>query len=112
MELGGFEQTIDKKRGKTWDWEFKEETVTLNAPGSENVTLPWRIDTSRVPHTIDFGWQDQETFETVMVGIFQIEKDELTLCLSTNKNRRPSSFSSFSSNEENFLMLFKFRKKQ
>ncbi len=109
MELGGVEQTLDKKRGKTWDWDFREETVTLNAPGSENVTLPWRVDTSRVPHTIDFGRQGQGAFETVLVGIFQIEGDELTLCMSIDKDRRPTEFTT---NAANVFMLFKFKAKK
>jgi hypothetical protein len=67
LELGGTEQTADRKAGKTWGWEIKDAVLTMKVPGGENSTVPWRVDRSKTPHSIDIGRRGTEPFEPVIV---------------------------------------------
>jgi uncharacterized protein (TIGR03067 family) len=114
FELGGTEQTADKKAGRTWEWEFSESAVRMHIPGGEIATVPWRVDRTKTPHTIDLGRQGSGPFEPVIVGVFKIEGDELTICVNFNKNHRPTRFNTdkVEGDRDNVQMLVKLKAKK
>ena len=94
FELAGTEQTVDKKAGKTWEWDFASDKVSIYIPGSERMVLPWRVDDRGTPHTIDFGMQDSPVFKTAMVGVYEVAGDRLTVCvrMGNDQSNRPKTF--------------------
>jgi len=110
FEMGGYEQTADKEKGKVWKWQFDEKDAVYGAPGGDSARVPWRVDTSVTPFRIDFGRWGSDPFEPVLVGIWRIQDNQLTICMSADPQLRPSLFSS--KHEKDVFLLFKMLKEK
>ena len=70
-------------------WVFGPENITVHNAGRTNPPIPIAVDTKTSPMSLDF----RNGNGGGRAGIFRIEGDTLTLCLSSN-GTRPTEFES------------------
>ena len=88
FSFGGLEQPAGDLAKKDPMLEFKGEEMIPWEKGAAKEGGKYKIDAGKTPATIDVETKDLGK----MIGIYKIEKDVLTLCLSMEGAKRPEKF--------------------
>ena len=75
---------------KGLQFTFRKDQLVLPEPGNKAEEVLYRLDSAKTPKQLDF---ELTIFKTDWVlGIYQLDKDTLTYCLSSGDNKRPDKF--------------------
>ncbi len=74
---------------------FQKDAFEVKHDGKVVKSGGYRIDTSKTPMTIDLVVEEGEGKGTTLLGIFEIDKENLKLCLDMKGKNRPAAFQTF-----------------
>ena len=107
-EAGGKKLPIGELKGLILTFEGHKHTVKK---GDEVIQVgTQKLDPSKSPKTIDVTLVEGPNKGAVMLGIYEIDGDELKVCFDTQGKKRPTEFKS-APGSENFVNVHKRIKK-
>ena len=107
-EAGGKKAPADDLKGLTITFEGNKHTVKK---GDEVLQVgTQKLDPSKSPKTIDVTITEGPKKGAVMLGIYQIDADTLTVCFDEEGKKRPTEFKS-AAGSETFVNVHKRVKK-
>jgi uncharacterized protein (TIGR03067 family) len=84
---------------------FSADKMTINQKGKD-LPMEFRLDPTKKPRTIDIVPTEGAQKGKVIAGIYQLDGDELKLCLSRpGKEQRPTEFATKAGSESVLLTL-------
>jgi uncharacterized protein (TIGR03067 family) len=91
-EFNGMAMADDEVKGM--EFNVKGDQYTLKVKGEERETGTIKVDATKTPKTIDFKIASGDDKGKNQVGIFEVEKDTLKLCVAIpGQNDRPKEMS-------------------
>jgi RNA polymerase sigma factor (sigma-70 family) len=115
VEIAG--KALPEETAKANVWEIADGKITTkranNKEGTEEEVRPFKIDPTKKPAHIDIEGE-VAGHKTVTEGIYNLDGDELTVCLIGVDGGRPTEFSSsdLSNGEKGGNILMKFKREQ
>ena len=88
-------------------WEFQKDTIIITAEDQQVFTIKgtYSINVASTPRTLEMKMEKQTDLPAqTMIGIYRIEKDQLTVCMATD-GKRPKAFES-KENSNAILIVF------
>ncbi len=94
-------------------WDIKGDKLTMLADvEGASAKGSFKLDPAKKPKTIDITFPPApgSKKDQVMLGIYELDGDTLTICYALDGGRRPKEFKS-TAGSKNILIVFKPRKK-
>jgi uncharacterized protein (TIGR03067 family) len=89
IEIGGQRQTDEE--GKNLKLVIKGDAITVNGPDKEE-KAKFKLDAAKKPRTIDITPEEKKLDGKQVLGIYELNGDELKICYTEDGATRPTEF--------------------